>query len=184
MSASIVPAYGPAMLFPSSRTRTPSSAAVGTDHPRVEGEQPIGHVGPVELACPAGATFAQAFAKLRRGDEPLERAAERLDVARLDQESGHVPLDDPLVAVDVARDRRGTGGHRLQEDDPERLLAGRGGTEDVGGLVEARLVGLAHPAGEQHVANALLVHEAPEIAQLRTSAADDQAGLGVALLQL
>src|SRR2546429_630642 len=83
-----------------------------------------------------------APARLRGGGRTPEPAAQPADVARFGQEAGHVPLDPPLVSMDGARDGRGTRGHRLQQDDPEGLLAGRGGAEDVGGLVEAGLVDL------------------------------------------
>src|SRR6478736_6258434 len=141
MSARSVPAYGPAMKFPSSRTRIPSSASVGTDDPVVEREELVGDVRPVELSRADRAGFTELLPQRGLGHEALERAAQRVDVAGLDAQPGEVALDDLLVGMEVARDRRGPSGHRREQHDAGRLLTGRWGAEDVGGLVEARLVG-------------------------------------------
>src|SRR5690242_4736552 len=100
MSASSVPAYGPAMKFPSSRTRIPSSASGGTDDPVVEREELVRDVRPVELTSPDRPALAQLFPQRGLGHEALERAAQRVDVAGLDEQPGEVALDDLLVAMD------------------------------------------------------------------------------------
>src|SRR5947209_4807176 len=124
MSARSVPAYGPAMKLPSSRTRIPSSAAVGTDDLVVEAEQLVRNVRPVELARPKRSRGAEPRPEGRLVHQPLQRRAERVGVLRLDEQARHVPLDHTLVAMDVARDHRGAGRHGLEEDDAEGLLAG------------------------------------------------------------
>src|SRR5690348_17199286 len=141
MSASSVPAYGPAMKFPSSRTRIRSSASVGTDDLVVEREELVRDVRPVELTSPDRAALAQLVSQRGLGHEALERAAQRVDVTGLDEQSGQVALDHLLVAVDIARDRGCPGSHRLKQHDAERLLAGRRRAEDIRGLVEAGLIG-------------------------------------------
>src|SRR5437762_10075587 len=104
MSARSVPAYGPAMKLPSSRTRIPSSAAVATDDLVVEAEQLVGHMRPVELSRTHRPRDSELRPQHGLVHQPLEGRAQRVDVLRLDEQARHVPLDHLLVAVDVARD--------------------------------------------------------------------------------
>src|SRR5438093_339458 len=84
-------------------------------------------------------------------EQPFERPGDGVGVPGLDEQARDISLYDTLVAVDVARDDWQPGRHGLEEDDPEGLLAGRGSAEDVRRLVEARLVDIRHPPGEEHV---------------------------------
>src|SRR5438046_75806 len=104
MSARSVPAYGPAMKLPSSRTRIPSSAAVATDDLVVEAEQLVGHMRPVELSRPHGPRDSEVRAaadddqsgvripllqpRVRLGE--VERALPRLDPA--DEQDVRLPV--------------------------------------------------------------------------------------------
>src|SRR5512135_1222542 len=143
-----------------------------------------GHVRPVVLGGPLGAGATDALSQLGIADETLERAGKGVDLARLDEEGAHVPLHDLLVAVDVRGHDRAARGHRLEEHDAERLLPGRGRAEDVGRLVEARLVDVAHSTGKEHVADVVVVDEALELADLRPRAREDEPRLGAARLEL
>jgi hypothetical protein len=88
-------------------------------------------------------------------------------VARLDQQALDATLDHVLVAVDVRRHDRHPGGHRLEEDDPEALLPGGRGAEDVGAGEVARLGFIGDAAKELDVADLAQPDEAPVFALLR-----------------
>src|SRR5438309_1764871 len=131
MSARSVPAYGPAMKLPSSRTRIPSSAAVGTDDLVVEAEQLVGDVLPVDelsevadlrtAADDDEPRFGVALLQLRVCAHEVCRALARLQAA--DEQEVGLPVavlgerlrareevdvdavgDDAVVAREVGRD--------------------------------------------------------------------------------
>ena len=91
--------------------------------------------------------------------------------------------DDALIPVDVARHDRGAGGHRLEEDDAERLAAGRRRDEDIGGPEELGLLLVAHPAEELDALHPTRQDVAARLAFLRAGADDEQPASASGLAQ-
>src|SRR2546428_598885 len=137
------------------------------------------HVAPVVFGCAARARFADALPQFWLSDQPFDGVGERLGVLRLHEETRHISLYDTLVAVDVGGDDGAARGHRLEEHDPERLLTRRRRDVDVRGLVEARLVRILDAAGEEHVGETLLMHEAADVTELWPAADDDEPRLRI-----
>ena len=67
-----------------------------------------------------------------------ERRGDRRRVAALDQQPGLAVVDHRAHARVVGGDRRQAAGHRLDQDDPERLRRLGGEQEEVGGAQDAR----------------------------------------------
>src|SRR6185503_7702887 len=85
-----------------------------------------------------------------------------------------IALDHALEPVDVARDDRDAGGHRLEQDDAERFLAGIRSAEDVGAGEVAHLLVVAHPPEPFDVANPSQPDEAAIFPALRAVANDEE----------
>jgi len=81
--------------------------------------------------------------------------------------------------VDVRRDDRRSGGHRLQQDDAERFATGGRRREDIGRPEQLGLLGIGDPAEEFDRLQAACRHVAARLALLR-SRADDQKPVAVA----
>ena len=74
-------------------------------------------------------------------------------------------------------------GHRLEEDDPERLAAGRRRDVDVGGPEELGLLLVADPAEELDALEPAGRDVAPRLAGERPAADDEQAAVAAGLAQ-
>ncbi len=90
---------------------------------------------------------------------------------------------DALVAVDIGGHDRRPGGHGLEEDDPERLAAGRRRGKDVRRLEELGLLGIADAPQEFDALQAPGRDVAPGLALLRPAADDQEARLRAGLAQ-
>src|SRR5438445_154980 len=100
-------------------TRTTPSArtlahALPTDDLFVEFNELRCDVGPVVLGSPPRPRFAEALPQAGIADQPLEGVGEGLGALWLDEEAGDISLYDTLVPVDIARDDREPGRHRLE----------------------------------------------------------------------
>jgi hypothetical protein len=93
---------------------------------------------------------------------------------RRDEESFATAPDDALVPVDVRGDDRRPGGHRLEQDDPERFATRRGRGEDIGGPEELGLLGVCHPTEELHGLETARRHVAARLALLRSGPDDEE----------
>src|SRR4051794_23621974 len=87
---------------------------------------------PAELRCPLAASGAHRGPQVVVAEKARDRSGDRLRLARWHEEALAAAPDDALVAMDVRGDDRGARRHRLEQDDPERLAAGRGADVDVG----------------------------------------------------
>ncbi len=116
-------------------------------------------------------------------EESFDRGGERLGVARRDQEALLAPAKDALVAVDVTGDDRRAGGHRLEEDDPEGLLAGGRRDEDLGGPEQLGLLLVGDAAEELDVDEPVGHDEAAGLPLLGSGPDDEQAALDAGLAE-
>ena len=90
---------------------------------------------------------------------------------------------DALVAMDVGRDDRGSGGHRLEQHDPERLAAGRRRDVDVGRPVELGLLLVADPTEELDALEPARRDVPPGFPAERTGARDEEPAVAAGLAQ-
>ena len=79
---------------------------------------------PAEFGGPERTGTAHQFAQVRVSQQAGDRRGELLRLVGFDEERVLAPPDDALVAVDVGAHDRRAGGHRLEQDDPERFAAG------------------------------------------------------------
>ncbi len=84
-----------------------------------------GHPLPAELLGANEPGPSHALAELVVAEEAGHGGRDLLGLARRDEERLAIAPDNALVAVDVGRDDRRAGGHRLEQDDAERLAARR-----------------------------------------------------------
>src|SRR4029079_12151002 len=78
---------------------------------------------------------------------------------------------------------RGPGGHRLEQDDPERLAAGRRADVHVGGSEELGLLLVADPAQELHALQPAGRDVAGRLPAERTRADHEEPPLAAGLAQ-
>src|SRR3990170_5103480 len=126
------------------RTDDAGGSAAGGEHAVADlivvVDDPLGHPLPAELRRPLAPRLAHVVAQFRVAGQRVERRGEGAWIARLDEEPLDVALHDPLEAVDVRGDDRHARGHRLEQHDPERLLACVRGAVDVGAREVAHLL--------------------------------------------
>src|SRR3990170_1725976 len=116
-------------------------------------------------------------------DQASDRRSQRLGFPRRDQQRVAITPDDALVAMDVAAHDRGTRGHRLEQDDPERLAPG-GRRHVYVGRLEQRIPLLLPNASEELHASHPAGHDvAPSLALLGPAAHDQEAALAAGLAQ-
>jgi len=128
---------------------------------------------PAELLGARPPAGTHPSTELRIPKEPKRRGGDRLRVVRRDEEALFVTSDHALVAVDIAADDRGPGRHRLEEDDPERLAAGRGRDVDVGCPEELGLLVVADTPQELDALEPA-GHDVPASLPLLWARADDE----------
>ncbi len=133
-----------------------------------------GHPRPAEFLGPRPAGRAHVGAKVRVRQQPADRLGQLLRLVRRDEQPFAAATDDALVAMDVRGDDRRAGGHRLEEDDPERLAAGRGRREDVGRPEQLDLFGVGHASEELDALQATGRDVPARLAFLRPRADDEQ----------
>ena len=95
-------------------------------------------------ALPSGSD--QLRAAVGVGEHLGEGGREAVGVARWGQHRVQVGAGHPAVAGEVAGDDRGSGRHRLQQDDAERLTAQRRRAVRGGGAEARRLLGVGDPS--------------------------------------
>ena len=132
---------------------------------------------PAELLGPAQAVGRHLGREVAVGEQPLDRVGELLGVPRRHQQRLAAAPDDALVAVDVRGDDRRAGGHRLQQDDPERLAPGRRRDVDVRGLEQLVALRVRDAAQELDAAQPARGDVPPRLALLRAAADEQQPGL-------
>src|SRR6266542_1780987 len=159
------------------------AARLARQHLFIDVDELSRDVRPVEIDGAPRARRAETIPQRGIVDELCHGPAQRVRILRLDEEPRHTPLYDLLVAVDVGGDDGASGGHRLEQHDPERLLPRRRRAEDVGRLVKARLVDVRDAAGEEDVAQTLAAHEPAHLADLRARAREDEPHLRIRALQ-
>ena len=94
-----------------------------TDHEAVVVVDLGGHPRPGELFGTGLTRGAHLLAEGRIAQQPIDREGELARLARRDEQALPAAPDHALVAVDVGRDDRRPGRHRLEQYDPERLAA-------------------------------------------------------------
>ena len=132
---------------------------------------------PAERLGSLAAGGAHLGPQVRIGQQPADRERQLLGLMGRDEQAFAATPDDALVAVDVRGDDRGAGGHRLEQDDPERLPAGGRRGEHVRGPEELRLLRVRDATQELDLLEATRRDISPGLAFLRPGPDDEQAVL-------
>jgi hypothetical protein len=120
----------------------------GREHLLVQGGEARGDLHPVVSAavCLRASAARPAFLAVVSGRD--EGVDERVFVVGRNEPAGFSVGDDRRRAVRAAGDHRETAGHRLDEDEPERL-GDRGQDEHVGRVQRPRELLVRAPAGQE-----------------------------------
>ncbi len=133
-----------------------------------------GHPLPAELGRPGRAGPAHRGPQVRVAQQAADRPGQLAGIVGFHQQGVLAPPDDPLVAMDVGAHDRRSGGHCLEQDDPERFAAGGRRDEDVRRLEQLDLLGVADPPEELDVDQPAGQDVAPGLALLRPRADDEE----------
>ena len=173
-SAWIVTAYSPRLGC----RRGPSEIGAFVDQLRLTRD-----VEPVERQHVIRCLGDETVAQLGIGQHLLGHLRERLGVARAEAQADVVGRHDLAQSARVGDDARAAAGHRLERDQPERLVDRRNDRE-VGDPVERVQHVVADPADERAVLHqAELLGLVLQFLFVRAGAGDDEADLADVLDQ-